>query len=465
MKKVFIPLIVVLGIYACTQATKPTEEAQQGIYNAFCYNGDSASSLCSVLPPEVAITLGFDYHTDSTPTPVFQPPFDVFSWQTFIALNWPADNMGNPIGSSITDNPNAMRVWEYYKDPLLAFNNNPVLLLQLKSATNSNVKFLYQDSKIPTDFKTKDDGSFTEADGQPLADRNGNFTLFEIKINNVEDTFITTNKLNTNAGIYKYVLDHNSLAEGLELPISDTSGGMINDGTMEIKASWRIMNPAKGDDTTQFYCRKALIFVDSAHTANHKPMQVWATVGLVGMHIIRNISGFDQFLIWSTFEHVNNAPDLGKESQGGPWSFYNSQSSNPVNTPPPHVPSDGGNFRWNPTQPFAGLYYPQFGTQVVREKPIFDVTEQVNKKWQAKLTNTVWANYKLVGTQWQINTRGEVETPAPAYLANTTMETYMQGTASCIGCHNNASVQFVPKPGDTVNIKTDLSFLFPFNAR
>jgi hypothetical protein len=337
--------------------------------------------------------------------------------------------------------------------------------LQLKTADAAGAKLLYQDSKIPVDFRTKDDGSFTEADGQPLADRNGNFALFEIKINKVEDTFITTNKLTTKAGIYKYVAGRDSNSRSLLLPVSDTAKGMVNDGAMEIKAAWRILNPAKGDDTTKFYCRRALIYVDSAHTVNHQPLQVWVTVGLVGMHIIRNISKFDQFLVWSTFEHVSNAPDKGNEKAGGPWSFYNSQSSNPVNTPPPHVSSDGGNFRWNATQPYAGLYYPQYGTQVVREKPIFDVTEQVNKKWQAKLANTVWANYKLVGTQWQINTRGETETPAPAYLANTTMETYMQGNASCIGCHSGASISFSPKAKDTVTITTDLSFLFPFNAR
>jgi hypothetical protein len=182
------------------------------------------------------------------------------------------------------------------------------------------------------------------------------------------------------------------------------------------------------------------------------------------MHIIRNVSRFGQFLVWSTFEHADNAPDKGKEGTGGPWSFYNSASSNPVNTAPAHVATDGGNYRWNPAPPYAGLYYAQYGTQVVREKPVFDVTEQINNKWRTKLKGTVWANYKLIGTQWQINTYGETATPAPAYLANTTMETYMQSTASCIGCHSGATVQFAPTPGDTVTITTDFSFLFPFNT-
>lgn len=82
MKKLIIlAFAAAIGIYACKEATKSTEE-ETGIYNAFCYNGDSTSALCSTLPPEVAIAMMGDYHTDSTPTAQFQPPFDAFSWQT-----------------------------------------------------------------------------------------------------------------------------------------------------------------------------------------------------------------------------------------------------------------------------------------------------------------------------------------------------------------------------------------------
>ncbi len=460
MKKIFIPLILVTGIYACSEAVKNGNKFKP--YNAFCYNGDSV--LCPQLPNGVNVQMGFDYHTvlDS----IHQPPFDAFSWQTFVALNWPADNNGNPVGNSIAANPNAMRVWEYYKDPTLVFGGmGAPMLLHLQMANDNQAKFLYQDAKIPVNFKTSDDGSFEEADGFPLADRNGNFTLYEIKINSVEDTFITNNHLTTVSGIGNYV-NRVSPGQGLQLPISDTNN-LQDAGAMEIKASWRILNPAKGDDTTKYYCRRALIYIDSAHTVNHQPLKVWSTVGLVGMHIIRNIDRFGEFLVWSTFEHVDNAPNAGDgEKTDKRWSYYNKDCKTcPVNKPPVHQPGDNNNFLWDTAQPFAGRYYPQYGTQVTRVVPIYSYTRQLNKMWREKLKNTVWANYKLIGTQWEITTYGVPPAPAPVLLTNTTMETYMQDSSgTCIGCHSNAYVRFTVSPGDTVKINTGLSFLFPFLA-
>src|SRR4051794_32993754 len=34
-----------------------------------------------------------------------QKAFDLFSWDIFVALNWPADDHGVPIGGSISDHP------------------------------------------------------------------------------------------------------------------------------------------------------------------------------------------------------------------------------------------------------------------------------------------------------------------------------------------------------------------------
>ena len=43
--------------------------------------------------------------------PISQPPFDIFSWQTFMALNWPADT-----SKSLAGNDDLPRVWEQYPD-------------------------------------------------------------------------------------------------------------------------------------------------------------------------------------------------------------------------------------------------------------------------------------------------------------------------------------------------------------
>ena len=278
---------------------------------------------------------------------------------------------------------------------------------------------------------------------------------------------MTTNKLTTVAGIDAFYNSHN---KDFELPQSDSTTG--DPGTIEIKASWRILDTAKGDDTSRFYCRNATIYIDSAHTTNNQKLVVHAKVGLVGMHIIRKTGKFPQKLIWTTFEHIDNTPDNAQEAQldmNKRWSFYNAACLNCVpNDTPAFQQGDSQRYRWSPTPPYAAqyaVYGPSqnnvgpFGTQAVRVYPIYRYTEMMNNAWRAKLKGTVWANYRLIGSQWQ---KGEVRYPpnAPANLANTTLETYIQPTASCITCHGGA---YVVSGKDTVY--TDLSFIFPVYAR
>ena len=83
------------------------------------------------------------------------------------------------------------------------------------------------------------------------------------------------------------------------------------------------------------------------------------------------------------------------------------------------------------------------------------------KVQQELLQDSVWANYELVSTQWPsqgsdrdsddfenyclpVNPVDPSGVPIPSFLANTTLETYIQGTtpqasSSCINCHLNAT--------------------------
>ncbi|MGB5632194.1 MAG: hypothetical protein WBM86_05345 [Waterburya sp.] len=82
--------------------------------------------------------------------------------------------------------------------------------------------------------------------------------------------------------------------------------------------------------------------------------------------------------------------------------------------------------------------------------------KDVNLEWQKLLAGTVWENYELISTQW---IKTETGLATPKILANTTMETYIQGdrvepefASSCIGCH---------KYGALLNgRKADFSYLF-----
>lgn len=50
-----------------------------------------------------------------------QKMFDLFSWQAFVGLNWPADDEGNPLPGTIGSSPKSSRVWETYLSPSQIF--------------------------------------------------------------------------------------------------------------------------------------------------------------------------------------------------------------------------------------------------------------------------------------------------------------------------------------------------------
>lgn len=470
MKKVLIITIVIGLIFACNQASKKnsegvTETAAPWFSFSYC-DSANGSTLCSYLPYEVhlPITIGYDSDLDSAR----QPPFDIFSWQSFVALNWPADNNGNPIGNSISGYPNNARVWEYYQDPVEVFGaSNSDLLLHLGEAKEANEIFLHLSSKSPKRINVLN--GFEEADGHPLIDRNLNFALYQIKMSPAEVKFVTTNKLTTVDSIGTYYLrNHNQFA----LPPYDSASK--TPGTTEVKATWRILLPSQGDDTTRFFCRNALVYVDAAHSRSGKAFVFKAKVGLVGMHIFRITTRFG-LGIWSTFEHVDNTPASIQQAQNirnTNWSFYNPQCLNCAVNMPPVLKQGEKVYKWDSTMPYAVSYAvsapsqpipARFGTQVVREFPVYSATEFINRLWRSKLQGTVWANYTLIGSQWQ-NSESNPPLNAPALLANSTLETYIQKDASCISCHGFAAVNYIRKPGDTITVSTDQSFLFPVYA-
>src|ERR1700749_2479460 len=104
MKKLLIILGIVAVIYACSQGKKGIVGAQGPASGNFC-DSTVSDNPCSVLPIDVheVFSIGYLSNLDSAA----QQPIDTFSWKTFVALNWPADSAGHPIGTSIGDSPNA----------------------------------------------------------------------------------------------------------------------------------------------------------------------------------------------------------------------------------------------------------------------------------------------------------------------------------------------------------------------
>jgi hypothetical protein len=83
-------------------------------------------------------------------------------------------------------------------------------------------------------------------------------------------------------------------------------------------------------------------------------------------------------------------------------------------------------------------------TPITLKLPIADAVQQSNKTMQAGLAGTKWAYYRLNGVQTEFVKNPEaascIDNPGGTCLANSQMETYFQGSSSCITCHSRASI-------------------------
>lgn len=346
-----------------------------------------------------------------------QSPIDYQSWETFIALNWPASETqngvpdgslmigGQPIGGYY---PKGMRssptVWETYKDTNEIFLPGAVPPSPFSAKTRH---VLYDMTE-----------SFTDS---PLNDQNGRHVYFEVRVNEVEFNYIVANKF----------YNKNNQKPPINFPAGNNASA--SPGSIHVKAAWKILNldgPGDRDDPSRFYTAQAMVYTPG------RPSAFLATVGLVGLHIVHKTASRPEW-IWSTFEHVDNAPDMPASGPipPGHYNFTNANCS--IQNCPPNQQVDKTSNK---------------PVQVLRVTPIPPSTQALNLQFQAALRawnpKTVWQYYELVSTQWPAmpeNTKifGGAE---PVFLANTTMETYFQGPSpaqptsqnpphSCIDCH------------------------------
>ncbi|QRN95864.1 hypothetical protein JRI60_43615 [Archangium violaceum] len=434
-----------------------------------------------------------------------QSLFDTFAWETFLALNSPADANGNPDTSVQTDDPQQPRVWEFFRESGSVFLPDgaqpepwnsasfKTLAAQVKrgEAPKRRLWMTSLGSRKSANEANQLDESFQAFTG-PLVDLNGNWVRYEVLINKTEFDYIYQNEL--------YNLDGQATftAKGpINFPAND---GTNQPGSMEIKLAWKQL--AGNDDPSRFFVRQGQVVhydagPDGVQTVGRVTTE---TMGLVGMHIAVRTQSSPTWL-WATFEHVDNVNvnslDLDSKGRTRRPNFYNPETPvAPVNQLPPQ------NARLASGAPLTtwAENLTTTPTQVLQVLPVPGGTEAINAKFQAMLLSqgSVFKNYKLIGTQWPTapnfpafpggmlfgtNNSSSPEsiiykTPGkmvPTYLINTTMETFFQlgnqkagpleeddrlpsgtvsdsqivfGTESCVGCHYSA--------GACIGFKTDL---------
>lgn len=401
------------------------------------------ATVSHILPTEVVDGQGLDLPVDVQQLPL--QFFDDFSWRTFIAVNWPGkDGIRGVADDSKEISDEGVRVWETWKSAYEIFQPmdaaNPFAgpspwdsfdavapCSNVAAGGSGKLRLLGSFSAFGFgDFNQASFGSFMG----PLVDQSRKYVRYEIKVNKPQYEKIRNDKL--------YL---QSTLDGLNAP------SPFPDGSMEIKASWRIVTGANISELRKRF------YITSAKVLNPVTGQCEdQSIALVGMHIVHKTPLRPQW-VWSSFEHIDNVPKAGTQPAAGEvFSFNNpAEPQTSVGDAPPVLTKD--NFEPNPNP-----------VQVIRELPLIGEgsgfphndsmpTTTTNKRYQTALAGTVWANYQLVLTQWPTKTKKDVTIPngnaenenisgdpfpdssTGVSIGNSTMETYLQST-DCMQCHD-----------------------------
>jgi hypothetical protein len=445
------------------------------------------SDLSSTVPADICVPPHLQGWTPN------QAGFNQLSWQTFVALSWPADlRQGRGVADKsktfgavdASGNPLPV-VWDTYKQDYEVFRPNDPSWTLTDADWNkwgpappgcpsapAGTPVLRMTAKAPPALAravtsaARSNGllgdDVNEAFTGPLVDQAGHLVRYQIHVNQTEfDQIVDGNYYKPGADTTKLVFYDNR---------TDTKFGI---GVTEVKAAWKVLSDAEWNGHT-YYQRQVLVY-DEADPQRHIPTTcTLQKMGLVGLHITHKTSLSDPDWVWATFEHLANVP-LPNIAGKGPFSF-NNPSCQPAVTPAQCAaaakagPNPSPRFQCCPNlqrykaigpAPDDPYNMPRGPIQATRLDPLTGATG-CNVAYRPALRGTVWANYFLVDTQW-LNKGAEGSQPqavvTPANLRNTTLETYLAqwnnnqqvSTSSCIGCHKGGVDFSYIFPSTTVN--------------
>lgn len=378
---------------------------------------------------------------------------DSLSWRTFIAINWPANDNGSPDSTKTFGSETDFTVFEHWMLSTNLYVDSGQTAKPWEYGTDENSRPLNAndttDFRIIPKFESIDK---TDADNLPVIDVNGKYTMFMIYYNKQAYDYMVKGNLYSKKGQQNFVKTWPTLTEGLKIAIDGEPVGIEkkfkrayfsvgttkdstfsagnttfyftrNLGTILLKTGWRIMMP--NDDKGRYYTKKITI-------KSGKQIEI----GLVAMHISHKVAEATQW-VWSTFEHVDNAPEMANDGSAIVednihYSYFNKTKNDPSKY---NLPTDKSLY-------FDGTQ--RTPVQVVRVNKIESSTEKINNFYRENIKRfepkSVWQYYKLVGTQWPGAPEFFTESSdyTPPILANTVLETYLQKTSSCLGCHSQA---------------------------
>ncbi|WP_156338354.1 cytochrome c family protein [Chondromyces crocatus] len=436
-------------------------------------------------------------------SPIFanQTNANCFAWWELISLSWPAapgsTEANTEVKASAFGNPDDTGpvVWQTYQDPTMlfladgatppAFGSQPeipascALQAKVSTAGKKPPRLVQMVTKFHPGFMAGSSDQAAPMEGPAwLGAQNGTSLWYEVRLNkDLYDSIVAPEHQFFNADKQAaWVAGGNGKA--LTLPAgSKHADGPI--GAIELKGAWMEVDHPEHARWSRYKTVDAIVM----DAANGKCRTT--TLALVGLHILHKTKSQNTW-VWATFEHKDNVPAESPPNPAntppGGYNFY-SQSCQPkqVSVPKDCLAKDmtspvtvGCTANQSPPY-YLGEGCPgPVPIQVTREKVLPSNVQSVNRLAQAAIAEanpkSVWQYYELVNVIWSASPINDsaVPQPAPSRLAgmtsdgnlpvaNTTMETYVQGK-TCTDCHAYATVASTkaePKPTWT----SDFSFM------
>lgn len=345
---------------------------------------------------------------------------DIYSWNLFLALNWPAATANCAADTSksivnVKSGDGTYVVWQTYMPGENVFVNpgyqTPAAWCSGNALAAGAQRVFNNEAKATSAAKNlgghflkiaEPGGDVLQASGDVVTDQSQRWLRYEKLMNQTEYDYIVPDRWN--AVQLQAMMDNNQ-------PIQ------IPQGSIEVKAAWKVLTPDEISGNTYFTTQGIVCNTpDGQRTpCNEKPV----TMGLVGLHLVQQTSNGGT-MFWSTFEH--NANDT---------VFFDPTSTAPVNT----------DFAQKPfTELDANCKGINQPTQIKRVTPV-PASPELNGYYQQLLAGSVFANYQLISTQWST---GFGPSFTPPNVANITLETYVQDISSgnatgCFACHYKAT--------------------------
>ena len=393
---------------------------------------------------------------------------DIYSWLTFVSLNWPVNpaTCTPDTNISILKHPNNPTWLTYLNDdsvytsgdpaawcqsglPRTATNAKPALFAEHPKLTGAAAKLAQEHPEVTLVLMHNSKGHemistvnmlgakspdklkpILQSTELPLVDQNGRFVRYSISMNKEEYDYVVQQKLYTASG--------QKATPDIAFPSSSepTPVGPTQLGAMEIKAAWKVLNPAE-KASGRYFMQQAIVYNDASGNTL-APGENPVTVGLVGLHIAHKVGGQPQW-VWSTFEQIDN----------NTASFFN-----------PNCKPTIGNHNCELNTPTANATSSELGPTGAPLNAPAQVTELIPRtnpgtdaQFQALLAGTPWQFFRLDGTQWSNGAIGS----SPRQIGNSVQETFVtldgkRGPYSCIACHGFATAE----PGGQ---RSDQSFL------